>query len=149
MREEFTEMTAARKSPPQHRAAAALRQTGGLVPVPTPTRLVGRGEDEGSVTREQCGGGGGTEPSPALRSGGGSKRDEATCPREAECLGMGDICLDGWERCPDMMTQEEVKRGTGAREVEKEVWGDQLRRARERARSIVGYKSQSHRRNCI
>ena len=39
-------------------------------------------------------------------------------------------------------TQEEVKRGTGVREVEKEVWDDQLRRAQERARSIVGLKSR-------
>ena len=128
------------KSPPQPRAAAALRQTGGLVHVSTPTGSVGRGEDEDSVTREQSGGDGGIESPPARRSGPGTP--------ETECLEMWDSCLDGWGKCPDM-TQEEVKRGTGARVVEQEVWGDQLRRARERARSIVGYKAQSHRRNCV
>jgi len=40
-------------------------------------------------------------------------------------------------------TQEELKRGTGLREVEKDVWDSQLRRAQERARSIVGLKSRS------
>lgn len=52
--------------------------------------------------------------------------------------------LQTWNRYTEL-SQEELKRGTGTKEVQEDVWDDQLRRARERARSIVGYKSRNHR----
>lgn len=124
-------MTAARRAP---MGAEAARHAGDA------RKCEGEGDTRCSGAGE--GGGTGSNDQGACQDGGGGAAGDVGPPPDTPPALLTSPPASSAPVEQQSPTQEEVKRGTGVREVEKEVWDDQLRRAQERARSIVGLKSR-------